>query len=165
MAKKNAGKNRQCAAVPYVVRDGDVQILLLTSRGTGRWIIPKGWCKKKHTAAEMAALEAFEEGGVVGMVTPKPIGSYNYVKLMACGELRDLTVDVFGLRVQFEALDWPERGQRKRVWVTPEEAALMVDELELADLLRRFAKVERKARAAFAGNFVRSPAHALAATA
>lgn len=155
---KKSGRNRQCAAIPYVIRDGQVQVMLLTSRGTGRWIVPKGWPKKKHSAAETAALEAFEEGGVVGDVTPEPIGVYTYTKALHCGALRPLTVDVFALRVRYEALDWPERGQRKRVWVTPEEASLMVAELELADLLGRFASVERKARAAHEGAFVRSPA-------
>ncbi|SOD89355.1 NUDIX hydrolase [Caenispirillum bisanense] len=154
---KKAGPNRQCAAIPYVIKDGHVQVLLLTSRGTGRWIVPKGWPKKKHSAAETAALEAFEEGGVVGDVTPEPIGSYTYTKALNCGALQPLAVDVFALRVRYEALDWPERGQRKRVWVTPEEASLMVAELELADLLARFASVERRARAAHEGAFVRSP--------
>lgn len=158
MAKKKTGQDRQCAAIPYVVRDGEVQVMLLTSRGTGRWIVPKGWCKKKHTPAEMAALEAFEEGGVVGDVTPKPIGMYEYNKILNSGAIKPLTVDVFGLRVRFECLDWPERHERKRIWVAPEEAALMVAEPELADLFRRFAKVERKARAAFQGAFVASPA-------
>lgn len=158
MAKRKTGKTRQCAAIPYVIRDGEAQVLLLTSRGTGRWIIPKGWCKKKHTPAEMAALEAFEESGVVGEVTPEPIGTYHYTKILRNGSLKPLVVDVFGLRVQFEALDWPERHERERVWVTPAEASLMVAELELADLFRRFPKVERRARAAFAGAFVASPA-------
>lgn len=157
MASKKTGKNRQCGAIPYVVRNGEVRVMLLTSRETGRWIVPKGWCKKKHTPAEMAALEAFEEGGVVGDVTPKPIGHYTYNKVLNSGALRPLVVDVYGLRVQFECQDWPERHERRRTWVTPEEAGLMVKEPELADLLRRFAKVERKARAAYEGAFIASP--------
>lgn len=158
MSKSKSGKDRQCAAIPYVMRGGELQVMLLTSRGTGRWIVPKGWPKKRHTPAEMAALEAFEEGGVVGDVTPLPIGVFDYNKILNSGAMRRLTVDVYGLRVRFECLDWPERLERKRIWVSPEEAALMVAEPELADLFLRFAKIERKARSAFRGAFVASPA-------
>lgn len=157
MAKKKISKGRQCAAIPYRICNGDMQVMLLTSRGTGRWIVPKGWRKKKHSPAEMAALEAFEEGGVVGDVTPKPIGMYQYNKVLNSGAIKPLVVDVFGLCVRFECMDWPERHQRKRIWVAPEEAALMVAEPELADLLRRFVKVERKARATFRDSLVASP--------
>lgn len=94
---------------------------------------------------------------MVGDVTPKPIGHYTYNKVLNSGALRPLVVDVYGLRVQFECQDWPERHERRRTWVTPEEAGLMVKEPELADLLRRFAKVERKARAAYEGAFIASP--------
>lgn len=55
--------HRQAAAIPYEVHDGRVEVMLLTSRNTRRWIIPKGNIEKGETALKAAAAEAFEEAG------------------------------------------------------------------------------------------------------
>lgn len=68
------GHGRQCAALPIMQRDGDTQILLVTSRDTGRWVLPKGWTEKGLSGARLAAKEAYEEAGIVGEAGAKPVG-------------------------------------------------------------------------------------------
>jgi 8-oxo-dGTP pyrophosphatase MutT (NUDIX family) len=126
----------QTAALPYVVDEQGVRVLLVTSRETSRWIIPKGWLERKIKPCDQAAREAFEEAGVTGTIGRKPFGSFRYGK-----RLRNRTVtcavDVYLLRVEREYEDWPERGQRLKRWLSPEAAAGMVDEAELAAMVLR----------------------------
>ena len=67
---KNRGKpdrpGRQFAALPFSPREGETMVMLVTSRETHRWILPKGWAEKRLTGPELAAKEAFEEAGLVG---------------------------------------------------------------------------------------------------
>lgn len=114
--------------------------MLVTSRERGRWVLPKGWAKKRMTGAQLAALEAYEEAGLVGKVTRKAIGSYNYLKRMIDGSVIDCGVDVFPMRVAELLDDWPERSQRQRRWFTFAEAAEAVEEPDLAALLRALEK-------------------------
>ena len=111
-------------------------VMLVTSRERGRWVLPKGWAKKRMTGAQLAALEAYEEAGLVGKVMRKAIGSYNYLKRMIDGSVIDCGVDVFPMRVAELLDDWPERTQRQRRWFTLTEAAEAVEEPDLAQLLR-----------------------------
>lgn len=131
---------RQYAALPYVVVADRVLVLLVTSRDTGRWVIPKGWPKKSRTPAELAALEALEEAGVEGEIAAKPLGVFTYRK-----RLDDLLsvrcrVEVFALRVAAEHVAWPEQRQRRRCWMLAEDAAAEVAEAELRDLIRKLAR-------------------------
>lgn len=113
--------------------------MLVTSRDTGRWVLPKGWPMKGLTGAETAAREAFEEAGLRGKVKGKPLGSYGYPKRLACGDCVPVTVRLYRLDVTRELDDWPERGQRTRRWCSPAEAATMVAEADLAALLAALA--------------------------
>jgi 8-oxo-dGTP pyrophosphatase MutT (NUDIX family) len=122
---------RQSAVIPYRLRDGDVEILLITSRNRRRWVIPKGVIEPSMTPSDSAANEAFEEAGLRGCVNPTPIGNYEYFKW---GDT--CHVEVFLMLVD-EVLDqWPEASFRKRRWMSVEEAARWVDEPELKSLLR-----------------------------
>jgi 8-oxo-dGTP pyrophosphatase MutT (NUDIX family) len=127
----------QYAALPYAVRNGRLEVLLLTSRETRRWVIPKGWPEKKVKPAVLAAREAYEEAGLVGRVSHKPAGEYAYGKQMKSGKTVACTVDVFLFEVGQELNDWPEKGQREKCWTTPDDAAGLVQEPGLADLLLR----------------------------
>lgn len=129
----------QFAAVPWR-RDeaGEVEILLITSRETRRWVIPKGWPIKGISSAKSAAREAFEEAGVLGKVRKSPVGTYAYDKRLKNGRLQHVRVAVFALAVEAEAEAYPEVGQREKTWVTPTEAARLVDEPELMVLLATF---------------------------
>jgi 8-oxo-dGTP pyrophosphatase MutT (NUDIX family) len=114
--------------------DGSCQVLLVTSRGTGRWIIPKGWKAKRLEDHEAAAREAEEEAGVSGQVTSKPIGNYTYFKLDGAAA-RTLRVAVYLLLVRQIEDYWPEQGQRRRAWFDIREAIEKVQEPRLRTLI------------------------------
>ena len=126
---------RQYAALPYTVREGQAEVMLITSRDTRRWIIPKGWPEKKVAPADLAAREAYEEAGLVGRTTQQPCGRYRYEKRLKSGKSATCDVDVYLLQVERELDDWPEKGQRERRWMTPAQAALLVSEAGLIELL------------------------------
>ena len=125
----------QVAALP--IRrdtDGTCRVLLVTSRETQRWIIPKGWPQPRQEDHAAAAQEALEDAGVLGTANAESIGSYEYQKRRRRGAVA-VRVTVYLLAVTEELADWPERQQRERAWFTPAEAADKVDEPELRDLL------------------------------
>lgn len=109
-------------------------ILLITSRGTGRWIIPKGWPMPGRTLAEAALQEAWEEAGVCAD-GGEELGSYHYDKEQDRGFAVPVEVRAFLIRVRSLADDYPERGERARRWFSPGQAAGLVAEPELAALL------------------------------
>lgn len=131
-----AAEHRQFGALPWRVgRKGKVEVLLVTSRRRGRWIIPKGWPIKGRTPAQTAAREAFEEAGVVEQTSTRPIGGYNYMKMQDDGSVEKCHVTLFGLQVRGTLVNWPERKQRKRCWRRLDAAVRMIDEPELARLV------------------------------
>ena len=115
--------------------NGTCQVLLITSRDTGRWIIPKGWRAKRLKDHEAAAREAEEEAGVSGKMRPKPIGNYLYLKTDNTGA-RSVKVAVFLLLVRRESDNWPEQDQRRRAWFDVHQAANEVGEPELRTLIK-----------------------------
>jgi 8-oxo-dGTP pyrophosphatase MutT (NUDIX family) len=133
-------KDRQVAALPWRQRESGVEILLVTTRTTKRWLIPKGWTMEGTADYEAAAIEAYEEAGVRGVVEAEPLGQYGYVKLMQSGKARHVNVQVFKLAV-FEILeDWPECADRQRRWVQPAEALALIGEPELFPVIEAFEK-------------------------
>ncbi|WP_029009234.1 NUDIX hydrolase [Azospirillum halopraeferens] len=128
--------HRQYAALPFAIDDG-LRVMLITSRETRRWIIPKGWAEKGVRPHEMAAREAFEEAGLRGTVAETPIGTYEYVKRLSLKRSVPCVVDVFPLHVEEELDDWPEKQERERRWMRPSQAALLVSEQGLIELLQR----------------------------
>ena len=129
-------KRHQYAALPYARVDGALSVLLVTSRDTGRWIVPKGWPEKKTKPCDQAAQEAYEEAGVLGPITKKPVGSYRYQKRLGKRSVT-CSVDLYLLKVESELDQWPESEQRTRQWMPPEEAARLVDNPGLAELILR----------------------------
>jgi len=129
----------QFAALPWRrMPDGSVKVLLITSRETRRWVIPKGWPMPDRTPAQAAAQEAYEEAGVVGTSFERPIGAYVYDKRLRDGALQTVAVIVFPLEVFVEQLAFPECGQREKLWIGPAEAAERIDEPELKALIQGF---------------------------
>jgi len=129
---------KQIAALPFVETQSGPLVLLITTRGTGRWTIPKGWPKPGLPDAQMAAREAFEEAGVEGEVSARPIGSFLYTKRLHLFSWVRCSVDVYAFKVHCQKLDWPEKQSRKSMWVEPRQAAAKVREAQLADMLRSF---------------------------
>jgi 8-oxo-dGTP pyrophosphatase MutT (NUDIX family) len=126
----------QVGALCWRQTDAGPQVLLITSRTTRRWIIPKGWPEEGADLHEQAAQEAWEEGGVRGEVSAQSLGHYSYDKLKKSGETKRIRVEVYPLNVLVEAGDWPEKAERERRWLPLTEAADAADEPELAQLLR-----------------------------
>ena len=116
--------------------EGGVEILLITSRETRRWVVPRGNPISGKSPAESAAQEAFEEAGIVGEVEPQAIGHYSYEKRRRFGIVVPAVVHLFRMTVAEIRPDWPEKGQRERRWFAPEEAAAAVHEAQLAQLIR-----------------------------
>ena len=145
---KGGDRTRQFAALPCRKTKAGLEVMLVTSRDTGRWVLPKGWPMKGLTGAEAAAREAFEEAGLRGKVKGKALGTYAYHKRLADGEALPVTVTVYRLDVARELDTWPEAGQRTRRWFPPAEAASLVEEPDLAALLAALAPGAGAARAA-----------------
>ena len=127
----------QFAALCYRVKDEKLQFCLVTSRRSGRWIVPKGWPMHGETPSDAAATEAFEEAGVRGKVRERPIGVFSYYKVRSEDELPCLAV-VYPLQVKKVLTKWPEKHERNRKWVSRKKAAAMVDDPELAAIISRF---------------------------
>jgi 8-oxo-dGTP pyrophosphatase MutT (NUDIX family) len=127
----------QVAALCWRMHKGHVQILLITSRDTGRWVIPKGWPMNGLTDAAAAAREAWEEAGVEGKVKDAALGQFEYDKVAKADVRLKCLVSVHGLKVQALKARYPEAGQRRRAWFSAETAATLVAEPQLQDLLRQ----------------------------
>ena len=135
-------RDRQFAALPWRRgKEGDIDVLLISSRETGRWVIPKGWPIEGLAPSQSARREAFEEAGVDGTVAVEPLGSFRYAKRLRDGGNADVTVTVFALEVTGAHADWPEKGQRRLRWMACGEAAAAVAETELRQLILGFCRV------------------------
>ncbi|MCO4843375.1 MAG: NUDIX hydrolase [Yoonia sp.] len=127
----------QLAALCYRYKGEKLQVCLVTTRGTGRWILPRGWPTHKYTPADGAAIEAFEEAGLTGTAHPNSIGAYSYDKPLG-DDVTPVMVMVYAIHVTQEAKNWPEKGQRKREWMSTKKAALKIDELGLRQIVAQF---------------------------
>jgi 8-oxo-dGTP pyrophosphatase MutT (NUDIX family) len=134
-------RRHQFAALCYRIglENNKPEILLVTSRDTGRWVIPKGWPMGAKAGHEVAAQEAFEEAGVSGETQRQPLGYFSYDKSMQNGLVLPVRVQVHALNVAAIADDFKEKGKRRVEWFSPEDAESRVLEPELKGLIRRFA--------------------------
>ncbi|MEQ1716266.1 MAG: NUDIX hydrolase [Hyphomicrobium sp.] len=126
---------RQVGALPVrQADDGGLMVLLVTSRDTGRWVIPKGWPSKRLTDPNAAAREALQEAGVTGKIKKTAIGTYRYRKID--DSINALVeVSVFLLTVRKEKKNWSEKRERERAWFAVEAAARKVREPRLKALI------------------------------
>ncbi|WP_306121105.1 NUDIX hydrolase [Roseovarius sp. MMSF_3359] len=127
----------QFAALCFRVVDDKTQVLLITSRGTGRWIIPRGWPMDNKTPSEAALTEAWEEAGVKGKALEATLGLYSYTRTIS-GEEVPCVAMVYPVKVKSVEDDYPEAGQRDRKWLSPQKAAKRVSEPELARIIKDF---------------------------
>ncbi|HWK68019.1 MAG TPA: NUDIX hydrolase [Rhizobiaceae bacterium] len=137
----------QVAALPWRRKADGIEVLLVTSRETGRWVLPKGWPEGKEQLCEAAAREAAEEAGIDGVVSQLEAGRYYYGKRRSSGMELRCEVRVFPLEVRSVAEKWPEKKRRRRAWLSPAEAAVRVQEPDLGELITRFGKSLHKSAA------------------
>jgi len=143
LVKKGKGI-KQIAALPFrMSEEGDLKVLLITSRGTRRFVIPKGWPMDGLKDWEAAAREAREEAGIRGEIYTKPIGEYQYWKRLKTTFV-PIAVAVYPLEVTGSMSRWREANQRRRGWVNWEQAKVLVDEPELISLIDEFASTVEK---------------------
>jgi 8-oxo-dGTP pyrophosphatase MutT (NUDIX family) len=128
----------QVAALPWRKTADRVEVMLITSRETRRWVLPKGWPEGNEELWDAAAREASEEAGVAGSIAHRELGRYYYAKLLSSGAEKRCEVHVFPMRIDEVREKWPERKQRERSWFSPAEAARSVRERDLAELIRSF---------------------------
>lgn len=120
--------------------DGKTEILLITSRETRRWVVPRGNLIDGLSPPLSAAQEAFEEAGIFGDVEVDPLGRYRYDKRRPSGDIDEAEVELFAMRVVETVDDWPEKTQRERRWFPQREAAAAVDEADLSALIEAFGR-------------------------
>ena len=138
---KPPAKRVQYAALPYRRKGKSApEVLLVTSRETGRWIIPKGWPRKGKSPHKAAAREAREEAGVVGKIKRRSIGSFFYEKRLKGGKVIVCEVQVFVLKVKRQESKWLEKGERKVKWLSRGKAAKTVRNRRLGTIIRGLPK-------------------------
>lgn len=122
------------------------EVLIVTGRNSGRWILPRGWPIAGKAPHQVAEREAFEEAGIKGKAEKQPIGHYTYAKQLGDGRVAPCMVEVYAIKVDKIVKDYKEHGQRQRRWVSLIEAQNLVEEPELQSLFIRFGALlaERK---------------------
>lgn len=136
--QKARARHHQVGALPWRMRNGTLQVLLVTTLTTRRWVIPKGWPHSGRGPSRSAAIEAWEESGVTGKIGRKPVGHFAYEKVRDEDANLDCVVSVYALKVATQAQDWPEKAIRDCRWFDREDAARAVVEPELSAIIRRF---------------------------
>lgn len=139
ISKSGTGTATQVAALCFrITKTGKPRILMITSRGTGRWILPKGWPIPGRSLAESAAIEAWEEAGVRGVPVDNCLGEFTYDKWRSELSPVPCVVRVYPVIVTALQDEFPERHQRQRAWTSPRKAAGLVQEKALKKILTRF---------------------------
>lgn len=129
----------QVAALPWRIGQAGLEIMLITSRESRRWVLPKGWPEAREPLSEAAAREAGEEAGLSGTVSHVEVGRYFYAKSLADGQDVPCEVLVYPLQVAEVANKWKERRERERQWFTGDEAARQVAEPDLGEIIIAFS--------------------------
>ncbi|AEI92292.1 NUDIX hydrolase [Roseobacter litoralis] len=130
----------QIAALPVRWdKTGKLRVLMVTSRDTGRWVMPKGWLMDGKKPWHAAEIEALEEAGAVGFISHNAIGTYHYDKRLSDTDLMPCEVTLYPMVVEKLNKRWKERLQRKRHWFSPGKAATLVDEKDLSRILKMLA--------------------------
>ncbi len=155
-SERNGEPRRQVGVLPLrTLPGGEMQVMLITSRETRRWVVPKGWPMKGLKNYEAAAREAYEEAGLIGRVGRRALGSYFYQKRLKSRDTVLCQVQVFRLEVRKQLKTWPEQHERDCRWFSVPDAAEAVTEAGLAALIRAAGADGAKAKAK-----VKAAAHA-----
>ena len=134
-------RRQQFAAICYRKAGNGCEVLLVTTRGSGRWVVPKGWPIRDKAPQEVAEQEAFEEAGVKGKAGWKPVGHYTYAKQLQDGRIAPCLVEVYAVKVEKVARKFKEHGQRERRWVSFTDAPNLVVEPDVRGLIMPLAAI------------------------
>ncbi|MBH5366821.1 NUDIX hydrolase [Bradyrhizobium glycinis] len=129
---------KQFAALPFRLDKSELRVMLITTRRKRRWSVPKGSSMRNKEPHLTAALEAYEEAGLVGVVATRALGSFKHRKRKG-DRKRTMNVAVFAMKVHGRERWWPEKGEREAIWVSPKTAARLVHKAQLRRLIARFA--------------------------
>ena len=129
----------QVAAIPFKYEPDSLKVLLLTTRKTGKWIVPKGWPIEGLNFSQSAEQEALEEAGVKGLISKHPIGDFIYHKKIAPRRKVPCTVLTYGLHVTDQMSEWIEKGQREILWCSLLGAAKKVKNTGLRDIFQNIS--------------------------
>ena len=146
------GTRMQYGALCWRNGDDSIEVLLITSRDTGRWVIPKGWPMPGLAPEAAAAQEAWEEAGVEGVMNPLCVGRYGYQKCLSLTATVPCAVAVYGMRVNKLAKSFPEIKERQRKWFSLDEASTLVAEPELSMIIAQFVPPVQGRSAPIAGD-------------
>jgi 8-oxo-dGTP pyrophosphatase MutT (NUDIX family) len=133
---------QQAGVIPFRIGPNGLEVLLVTSRATARWVIPRGNIKRGQTARQAAKREAYEEAGVKGTIKAVPLGAYTYDKLVRPCLPLPAIVEVYTLQVEKQAKKWPEQSQRQIQWFDAMSAVELVHERGLALLILQLKDTE-----------------------
>lgn len=136
-AKAKGRTGTQFAALCWRIVGDSPEVCLITTRGKGRWTLPKGWPMNGQTPAQAAATEAFEEAGVSGHAVNRCLGVYSYVKPKDKTR-KPLVTLVFPLHVHTVHDHWPEQADRQRRWLSPAKAAKRLKPAALRHIVESF---------------------------
>ncbi|MBP0115303.1 NUDIX hydrolase [Bradyrhizobium vignae] len=131
-------RKKQFAALPFRLDKSELRVMLITTRRKRRWSVPKGSPMRNREPHLTAALEAYEEAGLVGVVATRALGSFKHRKRKG-DRKRTMNVAVFPMKVHGRERWWPEKGEREAIWVSPKTAARLVHKAQLRRLIARFA--------------------------
>ncbi|MBD2448864.1 NUDIX hydrolase [Nostoc sp. FACHB-152] len=128
---------KQSGVIPYRVQNGNIEVLLITTRDRNNWVIPKGGISKGMSPRASAAKEAWEEAGIIGQVDENKVGTYRYRKR---GKI--YRVHMYLLLVEMLSEDYPEAGQRQREWLDVASAIKLVKQNSLKRILKQFFQIK-----------------------
>jgi 8-oxo-dGTP pyrophosphatase MutT (NUDIX family) len=131
---------RQIGAICMRSKADGPEVLMITTRETRRWMIPKGWPIDGLTPQKVAEREAWEEAGVIGKVKRKPLGEFRYAKILSDGREIEPLVSVYLIKVRRRKKRFPEMAERNVIWMKPIDAARNVREPDLRKLLLAVAR-------------------------
>lgn len=126
-------KARQVAALPWrLAAGGGLEFLLVTSRTSKHWLLPKGWPIPGKSGLESALQEAFEEAGIHGTGPDRPLARYPFIKVLHDETELACTMSVYGVDKVTELTEWPEQAERERMWFTQAEAVSIAFDFNLS---------------------------------
>ena len=140
-----ARRHRQAAVIPCRIRDGRVQIALVTTVSGKRWVVPKGSLEEGERPLDAAIRETEEEAGLIGDLQRKPLGRYYFTRANERYE-----VEVYLMRVTMMLDYWLEARVRRRRWIAVDEAAGLV-RVELQPFLHLAERLVQSGKGHFSG--------------